>query len=61
MNYIFDRLYRVEQSRNRALGGSGLGLSIARQIITQHGGTIEAFPSALGGLKIKIELPLYEK
>jgi two-component system, OmpR family, sensor histidine kinase BaeS len=61
MNYIFDRLYRVEQSRNRAMGGSGLGLSIAKQIITQHGGTIEAFPSTLGGLKIKIELPLHKK
>ncbi len=57
---IFDRLYRVEQSRNRITGGSGLGLSIAKQIITHHKGTIEAFPSTLGGLKIKIELPLQE-
>jgi two-component system sensor histidine kinase BaeS len=60
LKYIFDRLYRVEQSRNRATGGSGLGLSIAKQIITHHRGTIEAFPSLLGGLKIKIELPLHE-
>lgn len=57
---IFDRLYRVEQSRNRALGGSGLGLSIAKQIITNHRGTIEAFSSPLGGLKINIELPLHK-
>lgn len=54
---IFDRLYRVEKSRNRALGGSGLGLSIARQIITRHGGSIDAAPSPLGGVKIKIKLP----
>ncbi|MFH2093276.1 MAG: ATP-binding protein [Pseudomonadota bacterium] len=58
LDYIFDRLYRVEQSRNRSLGGSGLGLSIARQIIQKHEGTIEASCSALGGLKIIIELPL---
>ncbi|MFH2061272.1 MAG: ATP-binding protein [Pseudomonadota bacterium] len=58
LNDIFDRLYRVEQSRNRSLGGSGLGLSIARQIIAKHEGTIEASCSALGGLKITIELPI---
>jgi two-component system sensor histidine kinase BaeS len=61
MAYIFDRLYRVEQSRNRALGGSGLGLSIVRQIITKHEGTIQASPSSLGGLKVTIELPLQKK
>lgn len=61
ISYIFDRLYRVEQSRNRSSGGSGLGLSIAKQIITQHNGNIEACSSVLGGIKIKIVLPLYKK
>ena len=61
LNYIFDRLYRVEQSRNRSLGGSGLGLSIARQIIQKHEGTIEASCSTLGGLRVTIELPLIKK
>lgn len=60
LEFIFNRLYRVEQSRNRTLGGSGLGLSIARQIITSHNGTIEASVSSLGGLKIQIKLPLNE-
>lgn len=54
---LFDRLYRVESSRNRATGGSGLGLSICRKIVEAHEGTIEALPSPLGGIRIKIELP----
>lgn len=37
---IFERFYRVEQSRNRKTGGSGLGLSIVKAIITAHGGNI---------------------
>ena len=55
---IFERLYRLDQSRNRALGGSGLGLSMSREIISLHQGTITARPSSLGGLKIIIELPI---
>lgn len=55
---LFDRLFRVEGSRNRSSGGSGLGLAICRHIIEQHGGTIRAEPSELGGLAIVIALPL---
>ena len=39
---IFDRFYRLERSRNRDQGGSGLGLSIARSLINTHGGKIWA-------------------
>jgi two-component system sensor histidine kinase BaeS len=58
---LFDRLYRVEQSRNRAWGGAGLGLSLARGICEQHGGTIEASRSPLGGLRVAMTFPLAEE
>jgi two-component system sensor histidine kinase BaeS len=55
---LFEPLYRVEKSRNRALGGSGLGLSIVRAIATAHGGTVGARASALGGVTIEVCLPV---
>lgn len=55
---LFDRLYRVESSRNRALGGAGLGLTICKNIIAAHEGSISALPSPKGGVLIRIELPL---
>jgi two-component system, OmpR family, sensor histidine kinase BaeS len=55
---IFDRLYRVESSRNRALGGAGLGLAICRNIVDAHEGKISALPSPLGGVQISIQLPV---
>lgn len=58
MGKLFDRLYRVETSRNRAFGGAGLGLAICRNIAEAHGGTITAQPSPMGGLWIEVELPL---
>ncbi|HEY6009101.1 MAG TPA: ATP-binding protein, partial [Geobacteraceae bacterium] len=55
---LFDRLYRVEASRNRAAGGAGLGLAICRNIVEAHAGTITAQPSPLGGVRIILTLPL---
>lgn len=58
MPRLFDRLFRVESSRNRATGGAGLGLAICLQIVEAHGGSIEARPSPLGGLWLSIHLPI---
>ena len=55
---IFERLYRVENSRSRETGGSGLGLAICKSLIEAHHGRIYAEHSMLGGLKVIIELPL---
>jgi len=51
------RLFRVDSSRSRASGGSGLGLSIAQAIVKAHGGQMTASTSLLGGLAWKIEFP----
>jgi len=53
---LFERLFRVESSRNRALGGAGLGLALCRRIAEAHGGTITATASPLGGLQITVNL-----
>ena len=57
LGHLFDRLYRVEQSRSRNTGGSGLGLAICRHIVEKHGGTIWAEKSRQKGLCIALRLP----
>lgn len=54
---IFERFWRAESSRSRETGGSGLGLTIARQIILTHGGRIWAEETPGGGLTIAFWLP----
>jgi len=60
LNKLFERFYRVEKSRNREFGGSGLGLALCQQIVLAHNGDITLGHSELGGLKAKITLPLFE-
>ncbi|GAB3477848.1 ATP-binding protein [Marinomonas epiphytica] len=55
---IFDTFFRIENSRNRATGGRGLGLAICTKIIAGHQGSISAYHSPDGGLGVKVEFPL---
>ena len=55
---IFDPFFRVDEARDAMSGGSGLGLSIAKQAVQVHRGTITA-ENALPGLRVKISIPLY--
>jgi signal transduction histidine kinase len=54
---VFEPFYRVEASRNRATGGSGLGLTIARNIARAHGGDLVVKNRAGGGLEAVLTLP----
>lgn len=54
---IFDPFYRLDRSRDRATGGFGLGLSIARKAVALHGGSLQAEASSLGGARFVLRLP----
>ncbi len=55
---VFKAFYRLDESRNKETGGVGLGLSIAKDIVTSHGGVIELQDSPMGGLRVLISIPL---
>ena len=58
---IFDRFYRVDPARNRAKGGAGLGLSIAKWISESHGGTITVSSEVGKGSVFQVSLPRNNK
>ena len=55
---IFDPFYRLDRSRDRATGGFGLGLSIARKAVALHGGSLHVERSTLGGARFVVRVPL---
>lgn len=58
LDRLFDRLYRVDESRNREHGGSGLGLAICKSIVEALGGRIKAANAPSAGLWIEMIFPL---
>lgn len=55
---LFDRFYRVDPARSRAQGGAGLGLAIARSLVTAHGGQLSLSSQPGHGTTAQIRLPL---
>ncbi|GAA3575374.1 HAMP domain-containing sensor histidine kinase [Amycolatopsis ultiminotia] len=53
---IFDRFYRVDNSRTRAAGGTGLGLSVVHSLVVEHGGTVSV-ASRTGRTTFTVRLP----
>jgi signal transduction histidine kinase len=59
--YIFDRFYRTDASRNSATGGSGIGLSIVKKIIEDHGGKIWATSKEDSGTTMYFVIRKYQE
>lgn len=55
---LFERFYRVDPSRSREMGGTGLGLALVKHIVQKHSGKIEVEKSELGGTCFKVSLPI---
>ena len=55
---VFRPFFRLEASRSRDTGGTGLGLSVANDIIRAHGGEIQLSNRPQGGLRVTVVLPV---
>ena len=57
--YVFDRFYRVDKSRTRSTGGSGLGLTISKGLVEAHGGTMQVESRRGVGSRFFFTLPVF--
>lgn len=55
---VFERFYRIDASRTRDSGGSGLGMAIVAAIVASHGGTVGVHETPGGGATVRVELPV---
>lgn len=58
LDYVFERFYKTDRSRNRSNGGNGLGLAIAKKIVTLHHGSIEMQSQVGQGTTVVVQLPI---
>ncbi|MBM7505542.1 sensor histidine kinase [Agromyces aurantiacus] len=61
LDRVFERFYRVDQARSRNTGGSGLGLSIVKHTVQNHGGDVRVWSRPGRGSTFTIRLPLAER
>tara|TARA_R110002096_G_scaffold31007_2_gene91874 strand:- start:98 stop:766 length:669 start_codon:yes stop_codon:yes gene_type:complete len=61
LDQVFEPFFRLEKSRSRETGGSGLGLSIARTLLRAHGGDVRLSNHPEGGLLAEVTLPLHPR
>jgi len=55
---VFDRFFRVDESRSQASGGTGLGLAIVQSIMLLHGGNVEIASRVGQGTQVTLRLPM---
>ena len=55
---VFDRFFRVDESRSQASGGTGLGLAIVQSIMLLHGGNVEIASTVGQGTQVTLRVPV---
>jgi signal transduction histidine kinase/ligand-binding sensor domain-containing protein/CheY-like chemotaxis protein len=58
LEHVFERFYQVDESNTRSQTGTGIGLSLARELVELHGGTISVASAPMGGAVFTVKLPV---